>query len=162
MKVIDVMTGTPVSCTLDTNLGAAAELMWNFNCGILPVLDGKQKVVGVVTDRDICIASGTRNRLPGEITVGEVISGKVFACRPNDDIRTAIATMGQAKVRRLPVISSDGRLEGLLSMDDVVLHAKPADSARSGELTYDEVAVTFKKIYQPAAPELVRRKEAAA
>lgn len=162
MKVIDVMTGTPASCTLATNLGAAVELLWNHNCGILPVLDSQQKVVGVVTDRDLCIALGTRNRLPGEITVGEVTTGKVFACRPNDDIGTAMATMGQAKVRRLPVINSEGRLEGLLSMDDVVLHAKPGKLGSPGELPYDEVADTFKKIYEPAVPELMRKKGAAA
>lgn len=69
MKVIDVMTGTPFYCSPSTNLGSAAELLWNQNCGILPIVDD-QKIVGVVTDRDLFIALGTRNRLPGDIVFG--------------------------------------------------------------------------------------------
>ena len=56
---------TPAYCGTDTNLGAAIEILWDRNCGILPVVDANQKVVGVVTDRDLCVALGTRNRLPG-------------------------------------------------------------------------------------------------
>ncbi|HEV2387397.1 MAG TPA: CBS domain-containing protein [Candidatus Acidoferrales bacterium] len=162
MKVRDVMSGTPASCDLGTNLGAAVEILWNRNCGILPVLNNQQVVVGVVTDRDLCIALGTRNRLPGEIYVGEIASRKVFSCKADDDVRFALATMAQAKVRRLPVVSAEGKLEGLLSMDDVALHSRPVGLARVGDLSNDDVVEAFKKIYQPALPELVRRKESAA
>lgn len=58
MKVKDVMVGTPASCTTETNLGAAVEVLWNQNCGILPVVNEEEKVIGVVTDRDMCIALG--------------------------------------------------------------------------------------------------------
>lgn len=122
MKVIDVMTGTPFYCSPNTNLGSAAELLWNQNCGILPIVND-QKVVGVVTDRDLFIALGTRNRLPRDITVGEVISGKVHLCYA-DDIQTALETMASEKVRRLPVVNRKGILQGILSMDDIVLHAE--------------------------------------
>ena len=80
MKGKDAMTGTPYYCQLDTNLGSATELMWTGNCGFLPVMGPEGKTVGVVTDRDICIALGTRNRLPGDITVREVMSDRLFAC----------------------------------------------------------------------------------
>jgi CBS domain-containing protein len=162
MKVRDVMMRTPASCRPETNLGAAAEILWNRNCGFLPVVNAQGKVIGVLTDRDICIALGTRNRLPGEITVGEVISGKVFACRPDDDLRAALAIMGQEKVRRLPVISGDGKLEGILSMDDVVLHAEAGGPGRPSELSHEDVAITLKKLYQPQVPELAHKKAAAA
>src|SRR5574340_880164 len=62
MKVADVMMGTPASCTETTNLAAAVEILWERNCGIVPVVNPDGKVTGVVTDRDICIALGTRNR----------------------------------------------------------------------------------------------------
>jgi CBS domain-containing protein len=134
------------------------EILWDRNCGILPVLNSDQKVVGVVTDRDICIALGTRNRLPSEIAVGEVASGNVFACREDDDIHTALATMAQGKVRRLPVISAEGTLRGILSMDDIVVHT----GSGKGEPLYQEVVAILKNIYQPAAAETVLRREAAA
>lgn len=160
MKVRDVMMRTPASCLAETNLGAAAEIFWNRNCGFLPVVNVQGKVVGVITDRDICIALGTRNRLAGDITVGEIISGKVFACSPEDDLPTALAVMGQEKVRRLPVIGGDGKLEGILSMDDVVLHAEAGSARRPSELSYEDVAATLKKLYQPQLPELAHKKAA--
>jgi CBS domain-containing protein len=158
MKVRDIMASAPASCYMDTNLATAVEILWSRNCGILPVLNGEQRVVGVVTDRDICIALGTKNRPAGEITAGEIASGNVFACTPDDDVHTALSVMAQGKVRRLPVIGSEGTLKGLLSMDDIVLHS----GTGKGEIPYHEIVAILKTLYQPAAPEMVRRKETAA
>ena len=162
MKVRDVMVATAFRCRPETNLGAAVEILWDRNCGILPIVDDQEKVIGVITDRDLCIALGTRNRLPGEISVGEVLSGKLHSCKPDDDIRAALATMGRAKVRRLPVVSAAGKLEGILSMDDVVLHSDAKQFGKTPELTHDDVVETLKKLYRPQLPELVREKVAAA
>jgi CBS domain-containing protein len=156
MRVKDVMMGTPASCNTGTNLGAAVEILWNRNCGILPVVDSEEHVQGVVTDRDLCIALGTRNRLPGEITVGEVISGKIFTCKPEDEIRTALATMAKEQVRRLPVVNAEGKLEGILSMDDVTLHAEAGRLDKRIDLSYEEVAKTLKHVYAPRLPQLVQ------
>lgn len=161
MKVKDVMMGTPTSCTAETNLGAAVEILWNRNCGILPIVNAQQKVVGVVTDRDMCIALGTRNRLAGEIAVSQVTSGKVFACKPDDDVRAALATMAQAKVRRLPVINADGKLEGILSMDDVVAHSEARIPGKTSELSHDDVVDTLKKVYRTELPDVAQQKTAA-
>ena len=162
MKVKDVMAATPASCSAETNVGAAVEILWNRNCGILPIVDAQQKVIGVVTDRDLCIALATRNRLAGEITVGDVASGKVFACKSNDDIHAALATMANAKVRRLPVISASGRLEGMLSMDDVVFHSETRIAARASELSHDDVVETLKEIYRSELPQVAQQRIAAA
>ncbi|HXJ16788.1 MAG TPA: CBS domain-containing protein [Candidatus Polarisedimenticolia bacterium] len=160
MKVRDVMMRTPATCGAETNLGAAVEILWKRNCGFLPVVDTNGKVIGVVTDRDICMALGTRGRLPGEITVGETISGKVFACRPDDDVRVALGIMGQEKVRRLPVINDEGKVEGILSMDDIVVHAEAGSPGRPSELSYQDVAVTLKRLYQADLPELAHKSAA--
>ena len=162
MRVRDVMMRTPASCNAQTNLAAAVEILWNRNCGFLPVANAEGKIIGVVTDRDICIALGTRNQLAGEVTVGDVISGKLFACQADDDVRTALATMAQEKVRRLPVIGADGKLEGILSMDDAVLHAEASHPGKASELSNEDVAVTLKKLYQPQVPELALKKTAVA
>ena len=162
MKVKDVMMGTPVSCTPQANLGSAAETLWNRNCGMLPVVDAQQKVVGVVTDRDICIALGTRNRLAGEVCVGEVTSGKIFACKPDDEIRAALATMADAKVRRLLVVDADGKLQGVLSMDDVVIHSEAGIPGKTSDLSHDDVVETLKRLYRPELPQVAQRKTAGA
>jgi len=160
MKVKDMMMRTPASCTPETNLGVAVEILWNRNCGILPVVNAQQQVIGVVTDRDVCIALGTRNRLAGEIAVGQVTSGKVFACKPEDDVRVALATMAHAKVRRLPVTNADGKLEGILSMDDVVAHSEARIPGKTSELSHDEVVDTLKTLYRGEVPEVVHKKTA--
>jgi CBS domain-containing protein len=159
MKVKDVMMRTAASCSRETNLGAAVEILWNRNCGILPVVNAELKVIGVITDRDICIALGTRNRLPGEITAGDVASDKLFACRPDDDIRSALALIAEAKVRRLPVLTADGKLEGILSMDDIVGHAEARGKAGTG-LSNDDVVEALKAVYRPHLPEVIKRNAA--
>ena len=58
MKVQDAMMGTPIFCSPETNLGSAIELLWGRNCGVLLIVDAMQKVIGVVTDRDLCVALG--------------------------------------------------------------------------------------------------------
>jgi len=144
MRVSEFMMRTPASCTPETNLGAAVEILWNRNCGILPVVDADNKVTAVITDRDICIALGTRNRRPGEIRVGEVASKTVYCCKPTDEIHDALTTMGHAKVRRLPVVDREGKLLGILSMDDIILHAR-ADKV--AEFSSDEVIKALEAIY---------------
>jgi CBS domain-containing protein len=155
MKVQDAMMGTPVCCSPDTNLGSAVEMLWERNCGILPIVDAKRKVIGVVTDRDLCVALGTRNRLAGQITVGEVGSGEVHSCRKQDDIHTALQTMANKRVRRLPVVSEEGVLEGILSMDNVVLHTESAGLGRKPELSDEDVVKTLRQIYAPRVPQIV-------
>jgi CBS domain-containing protein len=162
MRVKDVMVRSAASCTPQTNLAEATEIFWNRNCGMLPVVNSEGNVIGVVTDRDVCIALGTRNRMAAEIPVEEVISGKLFLCKPDDDIRSALVTMARAQVRRLPVINVEGRLEGILSMDDVILHADPRTAGRTPDLTCDEVVETLKNVYWPHLPELAHKKAARA
>jgi CBS domain-containing protein len=78
-------------------------------------------VVGVITDRDICIATATRHRSPESISAAETIAGPARTCRPEDSVVDALATMKKFKVRRLPVVDATGQLQGVISMNDVVL-----------------------------------------
>ncbi|HYL85972.1 MAG TPA: CBS domain-containing protein [Candidatus Angelobacter sp.] len=160
MKVKEAMMSTPYTCPKDANLGVAAELMWKGSCGFLPVTGNDGKVCGVVTDRDICIALATRNKLAGEVSVQDVASNKLFACQPEDEIHVALLTMREGKVRRLPVINSDGKAVGVLSMDDVLLHAEPSGTGRIVELSTDEVVRTYRAINQRDLP--APKKQAAA
>jgi CBS domain-containing protein len=134
-------------------LGSAVEILWNRNCGILPVVDSDERVVSVITDRDICIALGTRNRLPGELTVGDVATQRAICCGADEDVRSALGKMAEARVRRLPVVNADGRLEGLLSMVDVIGRTNPKSTAKGNELTAEGVVNTLQKLYAPQLPQ---------
>ncbi|HWP42893.1 MAG TPA: CBS domain-containing protein [Blastocatellia bacterium] len=143
MLVRDIMTENVKACRPDTNLAQAAALMWEGDCGVLPVVDDGGKVIGIITDRDIAIALGTNNKPATEIQVSRVMSQPVFSCHPDDDIHAALELMRKDKVRRLPIISDNGMLLGILSMNDVALHAEKSDTA---DLTYEDVVNTMKAI----------------
>jgi len=102
------MTQTAVTCDPETNVAAAVEMLWVHNYGMLPVVDPKNKLIGIVMDRDICIALGTRNQLPGDLTIGDVASAPVFTCKPDDEIHEALGTMSDHQVHRLPVVDCNG------------------------------------------------------
>lgn len=125
MRVEHVMTQDVQACRPETNLSAAAIQMWKSDCGVLPVVTATGEVVGMITDRDICMAAATKHRDAATIRVKEVISGKVYACSPDADIHTALNVMRQKQVRRLPIINGeDGKLVGILSIDDIALKAE--------------------------------------
>lgn len=124
MKVREIMTANVKSCDINTNLATAAEIMWKHDCGAVPVTDGGGAVVGMITDRDICIAAATRSRAEGDIQVGEVLSKQLRSCSPGDDIRSAMETMRTEQLRRLPVVEPDGRLAGIVSLHDIAMQAR--------------------------------------
>ena len=149
MKVKDIMTSDVKYCSLDTNLAAAAKIMWEDDCGAVPVTDDRGKVVGMITDRDICIAGATRPRPEGEIPVRDLVSKSLYACRPGDDVRTAMETMKSQQVRRLPVIGQDVRLTGIVSIHDIALQTL----ARKGaDIPAEDVLDTFIAITAPSQP----------
>ncbi len=159
MKVQDIMTGQVESCWPETNLAEAAKIMWDRDCGALPVVDETGKMIGLITDRDICMAAATQGRLASEIAVSEVITGNLYACAPDDEIETALKTMQQEKVRRLPVVKSDGTLSGILSMNDVVLRAEESQGHQTMGLSYRDAMKTLKAVcaHSSATPDETRR-----
>ena len=140
MKVNDVMTSFVHSCGPDTSLGEAAMTMQRNDCGILPVTNTKGRVLGMITDRDICMAVATKAWLASEITAKEVMSGEVYACTPDDDVRMVLRIMQEKRVRRLPVVIGDQTLHGIVSINDMVLRA--LEEKRS-DLPLEEVMKTM-------------------
>ena len=146
MKVKEIMTGNATACTLTSNLAEAAWLMWDNDCGILPVIAQGGKVVGLITDRDICMVAAIKDRSLSKIAVKGAFSGKVYSCERDDDVRTALNTMKENKVRRLAVVGQDGTLEGILSINDIVLNAQEAANKNAPELSYSDVVTIYKAI----------------
>src|SRR4029077_9235899 len=99
----------------DTSLAEAVRLMWEKDCGVLPVVTADGKVSGMITDRDICVAIATRGQTADRIVVSAVIGAKVCGCTPDDDAVDALKIMKTQRVRRLPVVDAKGRLKGILS-----------------------------------------------
>ena len=132
MKIREIMSAQPKTASPGTSLAAAAHLLWDADCGILPVVEGR-KLVGVVTDRDMYIALATRNKPASQITVGDVTSGAVWACGPDDEVQVALDTMKTRRVRRLPVVEA-GALIGVISMNDIVLAAGAGKVVRNEEV----------------------------
>lgn len=134
MRVEELMTRPVAFCNPATNAAVAAEIMWNQNCGVLPVAEDGGRAVGIVTDRDLFIALGTTNRRAADIPVGEVMQTELACCVPEDDIRTALKTMAKRKLHRLPVVDKSGMLKGIVSMNDIVLRAEGEAAGLSGDV----------------------------
>jgi CBS domain-containing protein len=141
MRVRDVMERDIKTCTPETNLAAVSELFWSQDCGSLPVIESG-RVVGMVTDRDIAIALGTRNSRPGDMLVRDVAVPRLYSCKPEDDVHDALRTMRTQRVRRLPVVDANGKLEGILCLGDLSLQAHE----RRGDLTHGEIVEVLQSV----------------
>ena len=146
MKVKEIMTGDAKCCDLNASLAEAAKMMWDSDCGVLPVLKDGKEIVGMITDRDICMGVAIRDRNPSGISVEEVMTGAVYSITPDDDVHHALETMQEHKVRRLPVVDAEGELQGILSMNDVTLHAEEPADRKAPELSFSTVMKTYKVV----------------
>jgi CBS domain-containing protein len=133
MKVKDIMTPEPRTCAPETNLAAAAALMLDGDCGLLPVVD-QGRLLGVVTDRDMFIALATRDQPASRVTAGEVVQAPAITCGPEDDVHAALAAMKRHLVRRLPVEGVGGAVLGVISMNDILLAAGAQAPVRDEEV----------------------------
>lgn len=146
MNVQEVMTSDVQCCGPDTNLAAAAKMMWDSDCGALPVLNVQGQVMGMITDRDICMAAATKHKPASDITVWETVSEKAYTCHLSDDVHTALDIMKREKIRRLPVVDDDGMLQGIVAMNDFVLLAGEATGGKAPAVSYEDVVRTMKVI----------------
>jgi CBS domain-containing protein len=152
MKVRELMSSEVETCLPTTSLTDAAMTMWRHDCGIVPVVQGATgKLAGVITDRDICIATATRHAAPERIVVGEVMQKDVVTCRPEEDVQDALESMRRFQVRRLPAVDANDRVVGILSLNDVARHAEPVGKKGLSSLPSEEVLATFKAVGAPRA-----------
>jgi CBS domain-containing protein len=145
MIVEELMSPKVKSCLPDATLAEAARFMWDNDCGCVPVVDAGERVVGMLTDRDICMATYIQGKAPQEIPVQGVMTRSIVSCGPLETIAAAESTMRRAQVRRLPVIDPIGRLVGVLSLNDIARRASdgrtPAAAIGITDLTLTLAAV---------------------
>lgn len=126
----DVMRHPVVTCSLESDVNHAAQLMWEHDCGAVPVVDDEGRLSGIVTDRDVCMAAYTQGAPLRSIPVATAMAKDVLACHVSDSVDTAEELMREGQVRRIPVIDNDGRPVGIVSMNDLARLA--AHARKSG------------------------------
>jgi CBS domain-containing protein len=144
MKVESFMTQGVHVVRPQDNLAAAAKAMWEGDCGALPVVDG-ERVVAMLTDRDVCMAAYMQGRRLTEIPVSVAMSKRLVTCQPEDAVDVAEERMRQHQVRRLPVVDGGQRLLGILSLNDIALVAAE-ESTRGQRERVEEVGTTLAAI----------------
>jgi CBS domain-containing protein len=126
MSIREIMSVPVVTCRSTDNLTTAARLMWEHDCGAVPVLSDEGTVEGMITDRDVCMAAYTRGRPLHGILVSDAMSKQVFSCHPDDSISAAEQLMSYRQVRRVPIVDQSDHLMGLVSLNDIARYAAAA------------------------------------
>lgn len=132
MTVGTLMTREVQSCGPDDTLERAAQIMWEHDCGCVPVVDSGRHVLAVVTDRDVCMAAYLRGVPLRQERVAAAMSRQLHTARAADPIEVAERLMWERQVRRLPVTDDAGRLVGMLSLGDIARRARIDPGAESG------------------------------
>jgi CBS domain-containing protein len=152
MKVEQLMSREVATCRADESLNDAARVMWERDCGFVPIVEeegGCRRVVGVVTDRDVCMASYTRGQKLPEIRIRDVMSTPVRSCQAKASLAAAEATMREAQVHRLPVVDEGGWLLGVISLADIARAAAREAGAKRPRVSATKVGETLAAIHQP-------------
>ncbi|HEX2692262.1 MAG TPA: CBS domain-containing protein [Kofleriaceae bacterium] len=123
MTVEELMTKSPTNISNYDTLDRAAQKLWDNDCGVLPVVGGDGRLVGIITDRDICMSAWSRGQLLSTIHVDEAMSKQVFSVTPDQDVDAALQLMADNQVRRLPVVDAEGKPIGILSLSDLACEA---------------------------------------
>src|SRR5690606_19878396 len=157
MRVEQLMARPVQSCRAEDTLARAAQLMWNRDCGCLPVVsgDGIERVVGMITDRDICMCALFNSKTLSELRVFDAMSRHLYTCRPSDKLADVERKMRDARIRRLPVIDDSGALVGMISLADLAQEAARERAATSREISESEVGDTLAAICEPLHRQLV-------
>jgi CBS domain-containing protein len=124
VKVERMMRHTLRTCSPHDSLNDAAQIMWEEACGAVPVVDEQSRPVGLLTDRDICMAAYTQGAPLRALRVESAMARRIVSCNAEDDIAAAARLMRENGVRRLPVVDAAGKLVGLLSLDDLACESQ--------------------------------------
>ena len=148
MLVENLMTRKTHACQPGDSLAYAAQLLWEHDCGCVPVCSGGgvPHVVGVITDRDICMDALFQGKALQDLRVSEAMSRSLTTCRPSDSLAQTERIMREARVRRLPVVNGDGALLGMVSLADLAREAVREHALPRKEVTETDVGNTLAAI----------------
>ena len=123
MTCKEIMTANPTTCTATTHAQAVALIMSEEDVGVVPVIDEKSKrLVGLVTDRDLCLEVVAEGKSPQEVRVSTVMSRPLATCLAEDDLQRCLNLMKEHRLRRIPIVDEKGQCVGIISQRDIALH----------------------------------------
>ncbi len=149
MKIEDIMTRDVRGCMADDSLATAAQIMWENDCGSVPVTDVDGRVTGIITDRDLAMAAHLQGVALRASRVSSAMARDVKCCSPRDTPATVQAIMQQHKIRRVPVVDDHKRLLGIVSLGDLA-YAMAAEQTLGGDgMIWTAVAHTLARVIEP-------------
>jgi CBS domain-containing protein len=141
MKCKDIMTPNPTTCTRSATAQAAALIMSEEDVGIVPIVDSKTKqLLGVVTDRDLCLDVVAAGKHPEEVHVSESLHANPVICKAEDDVEVCLTRMKEHQIRRMPIVDEAGICIGIISQKDLALNLEQSENVHE----------TVRKISQPS------------
>jgi len=150
MRAQDLMTQPVTTCHVNDPLTTAARLMWDHDCGAIAVVRDEGELAGMITDRDICMAAYTQGRPIDEILVNAVMAAHPISVHPDQALDEIERLMAEHQVRRIPVIDSDGKPVGMVSLHDVAIEsAQPDAKMKNGPSRVGHLLAT---ICRPRSP----------
>lgn len=156
MRVQELMTRQIKSCAPEDSLERAAQLMWESDCGALPVSagDGANRIVGMITDRDITMSALFQHKTLGDLRVNEAMAKSVETCHASDSVTQAEKIMREARIRRLPVLDGTGALVGMISLADLAREAYRERMRDRKDITETEIGSTLAAIVKSSKESL--------
>ncbi|HVZ36160.1 MAG TPA: CBS domain-containing protein [Polyangiaceae bacterium] len=140
-----LMSSPARSCSPRDSLAQVAQILWDHDCGAVPVVDADGRPCGMVTDRDVCMGAYTKGKALHEILVSDVMSRHLHSCSLDEPLERAIAIMIDAQVRRVPIVDHEGRLAGILSLADVVRAVVLLGQREAETLVFDLLAAVSRR-----------------
>jgi CBS domain-containing protein len=149
MNVQELMNQPVTTCLASDSLDQVVRTMAQHDCGAVPVVDAEGALAGIITDRDICMAANAHDCPLHAISVSTALTTKIVTCGPKDSVADVLDLMSQRQIRRIPVVDTDNRPIGMLSIADIARYA--ALPRRKGVLDR-EVTRTVAAICKPVIP----------
>lgn len=150
MKAKDLMTWDVKCCAEYNTLNTAAQMMWEYDIGCVPVVDKDGRAIGMLTDRDICMGAYIQGVSLTGALVTSAMSKEVFSCTSEDDIAAAEKLMREKQIHRLPVLDAKGHPVGLISLNDIAREgAREAETKKAREVSDTEIAQVLASVCAP-------------
>jgi len=150
MKAKDLMTTDVKSCREYTTLNTAVQMMWDHDIGCVPIVDRDNRVIGMLTDRDVCMSAYLQRVSLTGASVTSAMSKDVFSCSPEDDLTSVERIMRERQIHRVPVIDAQGCLAGIVSLNDIAREAtRESQMKQPREVSEAEITFTLASVSAP-------------
>jgi CBS domain-containing protein len=157
VRIEDIMTRDVRACSPDDTMGEAAQVMWENDCGCVPIVDDAQRVVGIITDRDLAMAAHLQGVALRDSRVSSAMARDVKCCSPRDTPAMVQAMMQQYRIRRVPVVDEQKRLLGIITLGDLAYAMSSQQTLGGDGMTWTAIAHTLAAVSEPRVPRYAPR-----